>query len=1216
MANIPITVNPGQTKTITFECANTYTPEDIVFTIDGGTTGTELSGIAYSNTGASTAAKTATFPGFALETNQRIILYLGTSSTIANATLNVNSTGAKPIKINSSPTTTSNFTSGYWMCHYDGTNWNAIEIKPTPKDHAHGNITNGGGITGSSVNIANGDSLVIVDSSDSNKVVKSITFDGSTTGKYLSQKGTWVDAPTNTDEKVTPKALASGTTNYPILVTPNASTPTTNGQPNYNATASVNGNGYITAAGYKVGSSNGFLKADGTVDNSSYNNYSHPTYTSHSATGGVSGTTVTIPVITNDGEGHVSDLSSNTFDFKTAPSSTNKVLTESDISGITGAMVYKGTLSKSGSSLSPNPSTSTVSKGDVYVVSANFELTSATNFIGKSVPVGKYEAGDMFIYNGTSWNIVSGENQVTNSAATMTAGASSATTLATVDGTDITAKVSVTAGSATIASVASDVVTLKSGVTQGSGTGTISNSTGSDITLAKVAKTGSYNDLSNLPTIPSAANNAKLNMKRDSATAVQVFSADESTDKTINVIAGTNISLTQDTTTANTYKLTINHASPTGAAQTSSGFYKIATDSQGHVTGTTAVQASDITSLVTIPTVNSGKLKIQANSGTATEIFNANTSSDATIKFANGTNTTVSTSTSSGVTTVTINATDNNTDTLVNQKQLLSSETGNYPILSSSWTKTEWSDNGASSTQALESKWWDAIYMNSSGEIHASKFIVGTTAAGSGEIMLSDGSTIPQNTYALPSSVPAAANNATLKLKGQYTTGTTSDTSGNALFTANASSESTLTITGSNGIKTNRSTNTITVAHTNSVTADSTGSFVKLKYDSQGHITGTATISSSDITGIIGTIPSAANNATLSLKKDTSSAVQIFSANESTNKTLNIVSGTNVTLTEDTSTANTYKLTIAHTTPSGATTKSSGFYKFSTDSQGHVNGTNAVAWSDITSLTGYTDSDEKVSLSPNAVDSSSYKILLEPSTDPGRANWVEGFTYDAANNNLFLGDGSQVLTTSNTTIPSAANSANLTLKGEYTSGTTADSSGATVFNSNESNAKTLTITGNNGIKTYRTAGTNLQTITVEHTNSVTGGASTKGSATKVPQITYDAQGHITSVSEVTITQPTVNNATLTISGDSNCITTTGSKSGGASTFNANDSTANTITISHNTSGVTAGTYNEVTVDDYGHVTSGNNVHIPQILYGQNAPDPSVGVDGDMYIQIQ
>jgi len=53
-----------------------------------------------------------------------------------------------------------------------------------------------------------------------------------------------------------------------------------------------------------------------------------------------------------------------------------------------------------------------------------------------------------------------------------------------------------------------------------------------------------------------------------------------------------------------------------------------------------------------------------------------------------------------------------------------------------------------------------------------------------------------------------------------------------------------------------------------------------------------------------------------------------------------------------------------------------------------------------------------------------------------------------------------------------------------------------------------------------TAGTGLSKsgATLNHSNSVT--AATKGSATAVPQITYDAQGHITSVTEKTVYPPT------------------------------------------------------------------------------------------------
>ena len=71
----------------------------------------------------------------------------------------------------------------------------------TPTSHTHGNITNAGGITASGVTIANGDSLVIVDSSETNKLVAktSVTFDGSTTTKALTQKGTFETFMTPTD---------------------------------------------------------------------------------------------------------------------------------------------------------------------------------------------------------------------------------------------------------------------------------------------------------------------------------------------------------------------------------------------------------------------------------------------------------------------------------------------------------------------------------------------------------------------------------------------------------------------------------------------------------------------------------------------------------------------------------------------------------------------------------------------------------------------------------------------------------------------------------------------------------------------------------------------------------------------------------------------------------------------------------------------------------
>jgi hypothetical protein len=59
-------------------------------------------------------------------------------------------------------------------------------------DHVHGNITNAGALQTADVTIADGDKLVITDSSDSSKVARaSVAFDGSTTTTALTPKGTF-----------------------------------------------------------------------------------------------------------------------------------------------------------------------------------------------------------------------------------------------------------------------------------------------------------------------------------------------------------------------------------------------------------------------------------------------------------------------------------------------------------------------------------------------------------------------------------------------------------------------------------------------------------------------------------------------------------------------------------------------------------------------------------------------------------------------------------------------------------------------------------------------------------------------------------------------------------------------------------------------------------------------------------------------------------------
>ena len=55
----------------------------------------------------------------------------------------------------------------------------------------------------------------------------------------------------------------------------------------------------------------------------------------------------------------------------------------------------------------------------------------------------------------------------------------------------------------------------------------------STLSLAKVADTGSYNDLKDKPTIPAAANDGKLSVKFGTDAAVQKFSANTDQDATL-----------------------------------------------------------------------------------------------------------------------------------------------------------------------------------------------------------------------------------------------------------------------------------------------------------------------------------------------------------------------------------------------------------------------------------------------------------------------------------------------------------------------------------------------------------------------------------------------------------------------------------------------------------------------------------------------------------
>ena len=80
----------------------------------------------YCSTGAGTAAKTCSFTGYALTANAYVPMVINSANTAASAlTMNVNSKGAKPIYINGTASSATNYTlpAGFYVAWYDGTNY-------------------------------------------------------------------------------------------------------------------------------------------------------------------------------------------------------------------------------------------------------------------------------------------------------------------------------------------------------------------------------------------------------------------------------------------------------------------------------------------------------------------------------------------------------------------------------------------------------------------------------------------------------------------------------------------------------------------------------------------------------------------------------------------------------------------------------------------------------------------------------------------------------------------------------------------------------------------------------------------------------------------------------------------------------------------------------------------------------------------------------------
>ena len=85
------------------------------------------------STAASTVTKIVSVNSYTPGTRDEVLIYFSNANTASNPTLNVNSTGAKPIKVfGISPDNTNKLLkAGTYYCQYDGTNWNCYPYGTT-----------------------------------------------------------------------------------------------------------------------------------------------------------------------------------------------------------------------------------------------------------------------------------------------------------------------------------------------------------------------------------------------------------------------------------------------------------------------------------------------------------------------------------------------------------------------------------------------------------------------------------------------------------------------------------------------------------------------------------------------------------------------------------------------------------------------------------------------------------------------------------------------------------------------------------------------------------------------------------------------------------------------------------------------------------------------------------------------------------------------------
>ena len=286
------------------------------------------------------------------------------------------------------------------------------------------------------------------------------------------------------------------------------------------------------------------------------------------------------------------------------------------LGNLSGALIYRGTVDGSSTKLP-----TTHSAGDVYVASASFTTTTAQTGVAYSV-----EVGDYFISNGTIFNVINGENQVSNADATLAWNTS--TKIATVDGTDIYVKLPANPNSNTWRGVYVDSTSV---LGTGTDTSALKFVDGSNIDAYwnSTNKTIQFNHKA-----PTASDSSKLTKTASSTTSATWGSTDMITGITLmrdvyGHVTDVSISSIQMPSNPNTNKTSKNVV---GASSSANANAAVTTNGSVYLNH---LEDSSVTSSHNI--VGSGTVSVTSDANGKITITGADTNTDTKVKDASGT---------------------------------------------------------------------------------------------------------------------------------------------------------------------------------------------------------------------------------------------------------------------------------------------------------------------------------------------------------------------------------------------------------------------------------------------------------------------------------------------------------------------------------------------------------------------------------------------------